>query len=460
MGQVVTTFNASVQQNVFLPRGTSAVHAIVSVFARPDGNGLTSPASAAEVIMLDCSGSMGTPWAKMEAARIATMKAIDRLRDGVGFAIVAGTSLARLIYPEPMKPAGRFAPTLAMATPATRAEAKHAVSRLGAGGGTAISSWLEMARQLFQTRPAGINHALLLTDGRDEGEERARLTAELERCLGLFQCDCRGFGTDWDRRELQGIADALLGTTDIIPAPAQMDAEFETIIERTMSKQVGSVFMQVLTPLGAGVKFFKQVSPEMLDLTDKVTWQQPVGAANQWQTVTAIDPTRPLVSWYPTGAWGGGEEREYHVCLTVVPQHVGEEHEVRAGRVSVVVEGQSVSRVPVRASWTDDEERTSRIDRAVAHYTGQEELAASIEEGLEARRTGDYRMATQRLGRALQLATASGNDQATRLLLRVVDVDDAGRSTVKLRGDVSSEDELTLDTRSRRTVRLNSSDQP
>jgi hypothetical protein len=450
----MTTFSAMVHQNVYLPRGSSAVHAILAVSTRQSGNGATPTAGAAEVILLDCSGSMGTPGTKMEAARIATSKAIDRLRDGTWFAVVACTSFARVIYPEPALVAAEPVPTLVAASPSTRAAAKAAVSRLGAGGGTMISSWLDMARQLFHTRPGGINHALLLTDGRDEGEERSRLFAELERCLGLFQCDCRGFGTDWDRAELQGISDALLGTTDIIPDPAQMDAEFESIIQQAMSKQVGAVFMQVLTPLGAGVKFFKQVSPEVLDLTDKVTWQQPIGRDSQWEVVTAVDPQRPLVSWYPTGSWAGGEDREYHVCLTVAPQEVGEEHEVRAGRITVVVDGQGVSRVPVRVSWTDDEERTTRIDRAVAHFTGQEELAASIEEGLEARRAGDYRTATQRLGRAVQLAAASGNQQATRLLLRVVDVQDAERGTVRLRTEVSKEDEMTLDTRSRRTVRL------
>ena len=146
-------------------------------------------------------------------------------------------------------------------------------------------------------------------------------------------------------------------------------------------KQVGSVFLQVMTPLGASVRFFKQVSPEVVDLTDKVTWRQPAGLDHDWRTVTAIDPGRPLVSAYPTGSWSGGEDREYHVCLQVTPQEIGEDHEVRAGRVAVVVEGQNVARAPIRASWTDDADQTTRIDHAVAHYTGQEELAISIEEG-------------------------------------------------------------------------------
>jgi hypothetical protein len=90
----------------------------------------------------------------------------------------------------------------------------------------------------------------------------------------------------------------------------------------------------------------------------------------------------------------------------------------------------------------------------VAHYTGQEELATSIEQGLEARRAGDYRVATQKLGRAAHLAHLTGNEPSTRLLERVVQIEDPEQGIVRLRTDVSKEDEMTLDTRSRRTVRL------
>ena len=50
--------------------------------------------------------------------------------------------------------------------------------------------------------------------------------------MGAFECDCRAVGTNWDRRELQTISDALLGTTDIIPRPSEMAAEFEPHSDR------------------------------------------------------------------------------------------------------------------------------------------------------------------------------------------------------------------------------------
>ncbi|HSR23148.1 MAG TPA: hypothetical protein VLW53_06330, partial [Candidatus Eisenbacteria bacterium] len=241
---------------------------------------------------------------------------------------------------------------------------------------------------------------------------------------------------------------------DISPHPSQMGAEFEAIIERRMSKQVRSVMLQVLTPVGGRIRFLKQVAPEVQDLTQMASWMQPGTADGEWRQTGRPDPGRPLLTHFPTGAWSYGEQRDYHVCLEVVPQDVGESNEVRAARISLVGEGAAPTQAPVRAIWTDDAERATRIHEGVAHYSGQAELAGAIEEGLQARRDGDVETATQRLGRAVQLAAASGNEGTRRLLEAVVDIEDADRGTVRLRTRVTKEDEMTLDTRSRRTVRL------
>ncbi|MBJ7597502.1 MAG: hypothetical protein DLM67_02310 [Candidatus Nephthysia bennettiae] len=461
----MTTFSANVHQNVYLPRGEAVVHAIVAFAAeeidRGPSNGRLG-ADAVEVVMLDCSASMASPPAKLEGARTATCKAVDKLRDGTWFAIVAGTSFARLVYPPQKYEQGSssFSPSLARASRATRTAAREAVQRLEANGGTAISTWLTLARRLFDTCPDAIHHAILLADGRNESEEAERLAAELGRCVGKFQCDCLGVGTDWERTELQAVSDALLGSTDIIPDPSQMDGMFEAITEKAMSKRVGSVALQLLTPVGGAVNFVNQVSPELLNLTEKANLRQPFGRDSEWRTVQEAEPDRPLLSVYPTGAWATGEEREYHVCLTVPPQEVGPENELRAARVSLAVDGVPAVQVPVRAQWTEDLEMSTRINRTVAHYTGQEELATSIEQGLEARRAGDHKAATQKLGRAAHLAHLSGNEPSTRLLERVVQIDDAEQGIVRLRTDVSKEDEMTLDTRSRRTVRLRNPSRP
>ncbi|HEY2301731.1 MAG TPA: VWA domain-containing protein [Acidimicrobiales bacterium] len=420
----MTTFSAQTYQNEYLPEGGSQVDAVVTVTASGSGGTLGSTA-AAEIIIIDTSGSMDYPPAKLRAAQQATTAAVDCLRDGVSFGIVAGTKRAHQIYP-----AGG---TLAAASAATRQQAKIAVGGLKANGGTAIGAWLTLANELFATVPGAIHHAILLTDGKDESETEADLDLALESAQGRFQCDCRGVGTDWVVSELRKVATSLLGSVDIIADPAAMAADFTEVIEAAMGKAVNDVSLRLWTPLGATVEFVKQVAPTIEDLTDRRT------------------PVNPRSDDYPTGAWGD-ESRDYHVSIRVAPGQMGDE--MLAGRVSLVVNGEVESQALVKAIWTEDAQLTTRINPAVAHYTGQAELAGAIQEGLEARKAGDEATATFKLGRAVQLAAESGNESTTKLLAKVVEVDDAASGTVRLKRQVDDADEMALDTRSTKTVRV------
>jgi len=144
-----------------------------------------------------------------------------------------------------------------------------------------------------------------------------------------------------------------------------------------------------------------------------------------------------------------------------VPGQVSDEK--LAARVSVLrTDASSAEEVAaqalVRAVWTDDIALSTRINRQVAHYTGQAELAAAIAEGLQARRAGDDRTATVKLGRAAQLAAAAGNTATTDLLAKVVEIEDPATGTVRLRRRIEAADEMALDTRSTRTVRVGKKD--
>lgn len=125
-----------------------------------------------------------------------------------------------------------------------------------------------------------------------------------------------------------------------------------------------------------------------------------------------------------------------------------------AARISLVAAGQVLGQGLVRAIWTDDEALSTRINPQVAHYTGQAELAIAIQDGLEARKQGDAETATAKLGRAVALAHKSGNEDTARLLAKVVDVVDAEAGTVRLKNKVEDVDEMALDTRSTKTVRV------
>ncbi|CAM5467918.1 VWA domain-containing protein [Streptomyces tanashiensis] len=159
--------------------------------------------------MVDCSGSMDYPATKMRGAREATAAAVDTLRDGTHFALVAGTRTWRR---RSTRNGG-----LAVADARTRAEAKEALRRLSAGGGTAIGTWLRLADRLLSSAELTIRHGILLTDGRNEHESPEELRAALDACAGRFTCDARGVGTDWEVKEVTGIASALLGTAASSP---------------------------------------------------------------------------------------------------------------------------------------------------------------------------------------------------------------------------------------------------
>jgi hypothetical protein len=64
-----------------------------------------------------------------------------------------------------------------------------------------------------------LRHAILLADGRDENGSSADLDKAISLCEGVFSCDCRAVGNDWQVDELRRISTALLGTLDIVPGP-------------------------------------------------------------------------------------------------------------------------------------------------------------------------------------------------------------------------------------------------
>ncbi len=422
----MATFSAEVYQNEFLPEGGSDVHAIVTVTCAGAGAaGSSDEGAAAEIVIIDTSGSMGAD--KIAAAQQAAVAALDEVHDGVWVAVIAGNHEAHLVYPTSGTGMIRM-------DPQTRVDAKTAVSRLTPDGGTAMGTWLRLATEVFATVPGlAQKHAILLTDGINQHETPEQLTAAIQAAQGQFQCDCRGVGTDWQVAEVRRIATALLGSVDLIAAPQQMAADFERIMRESMSRGVAEAWLRVWAPQGAQVLFVRQVSPTVDDLTGRRT------------------EVNALTSAYPTGSWAD-EARDYHVAVRLAAKAIGQEQ--LAARVQLTVGADVVAQGLVKAMWSNDDTLTTRIDPAVAHYTGQAELAEAIQEGLAAKASGDTATATTKLGRAVQLAAETGNDEATTRLRKIVDIDDADTGTVRLRRSVDKLDEMALDTASTKTTRV------
>jgi hypothetical protein len=432
----MTDMRIEVFQNEFLAEGATTVDAVVTVTAGEPVEGkpaaVVPGSGAAEIIMIDCSGSMYGE--KIRAARNAAAVALDTLRDGVAFAIVVGTHNAQSLYPGGNQ--------LAIASPKTRDEAKNAVKRLGSGGGTNFSAWLHLTNRLFTTTRAAIKHAILLTDG-ENGDRPAEFRKAVNACVGQFVCDSRGVGDGWLARDLVAVSEALLGTADAMKDPSRLEEDFRSMVETAMGKTVADVSLRLWTPAGAKLRFVKQVFPEIVDLTGRRT------------EVSA------RIGDYPTGSWGA-ESRDYHVSVEVEAGPVGEE--VLGARVSMVHGDDVLAQGLVRAVWTDDLEYSTRINGRVAHYTGQTELNEAIQEGIKERAAGNLDKATARLARAVQLARESGREDTVKLLKdnQVVEIVDDGTEGGTVRvlrpqagGDIGAEISA-LD--SRKTVRVRKKD--
>lgn len=420
-------FTAEAFQNQYLSDGATDVHAIVRI----DASGATTTAAtsgqgAAEVIIVDTSGSMGERGIREGAA--AATAALQEIADGTSFAVIAGNHLAWQVFPSAPVPG------TAVMNPQNRTAAMNAVRGFRADGGTAMGQWLLAARQVFLTVPDTYRkHAILLTDGANEHETPDQLTWAIQSCAGAFQADCRGVGDRWQVDEVRRIASALLGTVDLIPSPEQMSEEFRALMRASMSRGVANAELRVWAPQGAQVLFVKQVSPNLEDLTSRRR------------------EVNPLTGGYPTGAWSD-ESRDYHVAVRLPAKSVGQEQ--LAARVQVAIGEEVAAQALVKAMWSNDDALTARINPQVAQYTGQAELAAAIQDGLAAKAAGRDDEATSKLGRAVQLATEAGNAEMTTRLKKVVEIEDAETGTVRLKKQVEKLDEMALDTASTKTQRV------
>lgn len=413
------TFILEPHCNAYLPMGQTRVDVIVK--ARADLGVQQAQTGPLEYgLIIDCSGSM-SEGGKITSAKLAVRSAIARIPDGIRFFILSFHNEARVVAP------------MSEANIGTRAEADRAVSRLEARGGTSMATALEAADRLFSRGEQTVRVSHLFTDG-ENTDEPGVLEKVLGRIKGRFQCQCRGIGEDWQPQQLLQIAEALLGEAKIVANGEAMAADLRDTFGRAAALRAANVRLRfIVPPKMARVVSVRQMSPTIVDLTGQVIAQDE----------RTFD--------YPTGAWGT-EERDYHIVLELKqPGAIGEQ--LRVARTAVVT-GDTVENQPaITVTWSDDDRQTALIDPHVAHFTGQAELAQAQREGLAALDRGDAQTATVKLGRAIQLAQQSGNDEATVRLKKIVDVVDADQGTVRLRAGVNKVDLLDAEVSATRTVR-------
>jgi hypothetical protein len=412
--------------NPHLALGASRLDVIITATAHDasGGAGQSPVQKKAVAYLVDTSGSMDSG-NKLPMAKVALRQAINLLDEDCLFSIITFDSQAHVVV------------SLAPATEANKSAAYERVKQLNAGGGTCMSTALWAAQKEFAKVAGAIYYAQFLTDGENNSGDLVDLDNALKACEGRFICDCWGVGVQWRPDELRRIAGQLLGTADAVPDPDHLEAKFHEALTRVLSKGIGDVRLRLQLPNTSKVVSVKQMSPEIVEL---LTLARRVDDRN-----TDV----------PIGAWSTGESRDYYVAFQLEPQGEGEELMACRPRVIYSQNGSEITADGQRivAEWTSDVALTATIEPNVAHYTGQEELADAIREGLEAKSRGNVDQATLLLGKAAKIAIQTGNDEVTARLKKVVDVVDADSGTVRLKSGTDKGADLELDMGSTRTVR-------
>ncbi|MFF0295989.1 VWA domain-containing protein [Kitasatospora sp. NPDC004614] len=395
------------------------VHVYLSVAAStPDGRSVSprSQTQFAEVVLLDQSGSMSHPRTKLQRAKEASCAAIDTLREGTRFAVVAGTHEATMIYPRES--------FLAPANATTRAEAKQAVNRIAPGAqGTVIGAWLDKARELLEPHRDRICHALLLTDGRNEHQDRSARSMEtvLADCRSVFTCDARGIGADWEPAELRRIAEELRGTADAVPDLADLAPDFRTLVRTAMGRTLSDLALRVRCAPGVSVSVLEQAHPAVADLFGH---RLPLAGT--------------AVTDYPTGPWSS-ETRGFVATFTVTGDRTAGAGAETLASIEVVIGAIGTERATpvspvevVTARWLDQPAPETVLGADRHRHEQEKELYALRWRGGALFRQGDRQGACDAWGRAVALATELRNEDALRRLGQVVQVEDAVRGVVSL----------------------------
>ncbi|WP_420031946.1 VWA domain-containing protein [Streptomyces sp. cg28] len=397
-----------------LSRDAERADALITVHARgPDAAepGAGSAPTTAEVLIMDRSLSMSGP-GRLDEAKRAVCAAIDTLRDGTLFAVVAGDHEARVVHP----PDGRRPHP---ADEARRREAKAAVRAVRAQGGTRIGSWLECARRLFDAAAVdGVRHAVLYTDGKDEHETREQLDAVLDSCTDRFVCDVRGLGGDWEYRELHRVAQALHGSSAAVLDITDLTADFQDLMGEARRVVVPRVYLGLRFSELFTLDRVRQTAPVEADLTGQ---QQPYEEGFH----------------IPLGAWSPGL-RQYQVTLRLDPARVPLDTDLRAAWITLHAERTgSAGRVALMPTVPMDVRRRSipagpatgspeltRVERIRA-------LGMAMRACTDAHASGDLGRADRELRTALDLADELGQTQKAAELRAVAERNADGRMVLR-----------------------------
>lgn len=418
-------FDITAHHNAFLRVGQSTMQAILSLQVAADT--VMTPAPLALGIALDRSGSM--EGAKIRAARDGAIKVVQALDETMAFVVVAFSDRAQML----------FGP--ALGTKENKQRAAQAIQVVTANGGTAMSTALNAVVDSLGQDQTRAKKMLLLTDGKNESEQRLVLDKAVARCAAAnISVSAWGVGTDWDVKELRYIADQTHGDADIIPTPQMVASAFASAFNEMRKTALTDVQMYLWSPVGVAIKKIAQVFPQIVPLT------------------TYPDQASPRNQIISLGSLAAGDQRDYLIDLDVPVYAPGQQFLMLRPLMKYYAadaggqEEKSERKGWVFAQWTEDAAQATQIDDQVAHYTHQEELSETIREGQEALAAGDNERATRLLGKALEISERTGNEQITQLLGNIVHKDSYG--TLRLNQGADAVARKTLAIKAGKTSKL------
>jgi von Willebrand factor type A domain len=398
--------------NNYMPIGGRRVDVVFSLRAE----GLDCSSNITRKVMgfaIDCSGSMEND-ERMDSAKRATYLAIQTLDENELFFVIGFAEFSVVVV------------ELCRATTQNKEKAKEAIKYIEAGGGryrtgtaTVMSRALLASRDQFAGASDAICQLLMISDGGNDKGDRNALERALRDCSGKFQTHCRSVGTDFAKLrpvELSMIANKLLGSLDSVGDPSKLVDDFQKTIANASRKSMADVRLRLKMPQNSSLKSIKQGYPVDIDISDKVV---------------QVDKG---IFEIALGAFGD-DVQEYAATFEVVPFDNGQQMLVCRPTVlytdpDTKKRNESVS-APVTVRWTGDPSLTAKINAQVAHYNGQSEKAELIQQGLEAIQNSDDGKATKVLTRVLDICKKTSDEETTRRVRQLVDVDHTGTMTIR-----------------------------
>nr|WP_272919861.1 vWA domain-containing protein [Streptomyces sp. SID4948] len=352
---------------------------------------------------------------KLAEAKRAVCAAIDTLVDGTYLAVVAGNHRAEVVYP--------LGGGMARVDEDVKAAAKRRVADQLPEGGTAIGGWLTQAERLFAPVASGgtVCHAVLYTDGKDEHESEAELSAALAACADRFVCDARGLGEDWNYTELLRITEALHGRPEAVVAIADLTEDFIRLMRQAHGLVVPRAYLSLRLNDRFRVGFVRQIRPVEADLTLQ---QQRRGGELH----------------IPLGAWAP-EIRQYLLSLSFEAAAVPVDEELRAARIGMRAETPGGDReacgpeqaMVIRRRGTPG--LATVRPESLTRVENERELGMAMRACADAGQRGDPAVANRELRIALELAERLDDAPRLRLLRQVSELDRDGMP--RLRPDVT-----------------------